>query len=70
MSRAMNGPYPGARPFRQEDREWFFGCAAEAATLAQSWQANRLTVAFGPGRQRKDFAPSGWSLSVNYGQTF
>ncbi len=44
----MNGPYPGTRPFRQEDKEWYFGCAAEASTLAHLWQANRLTVAFGP----------------------
>ena len=48
MTREADGPYPGARPFRQADQDRFFGRAAEAADLADLWQTNHLTMAVGP----------------------
>src|ERR1700677_2276505 len=48
MSRDAGRPYPGPRPFRQADRERFFGRATEAALLAEWWQHNNVTFAAGP----------------------
>lgn len=48
MSEAGERPYPGSRPFRETEQDRFFGRSADAATLAELWRANRLTVAVGP----------------------
>ena len=48
MNETGGRPYPGLRPFRQTDRDLFFGRSADVAGLAELWQANRLTVAIGP----------------------
>jgi hypothetical protein len=47
MSKTTGWPYPGSRPFRQADRDRFFGRATEAALLAERWQNNSLTFAVG-----------------------
>jgi len=47
MTRSVDQPYPGTRPFEHTDIDLFFGRAADAAALAQLWQANRLTLAVG-----------------------
>jgi tetratricopeptide (TPR) repeat protein len=44
----MNKPYPGTRPFREVDRDRFFGRAGQAAVLADLWQTNQLTIVDGP----------------------
>jgi tetratricopeptide (TPR) repeat protein len=41
-------PYPGARPFEQNDQDIFFGRSEDASELACLWLANSLTVAVGP----------------------
>lgn len=41
-------PYVGLRAFSQHDSELFFGRDRESRRLATLWQANRLTVLFGP----------------------
>jgi tetratricopeptide (TPR) repeat protein len=47
--RAIAGnPYPGLRAFRQEDQDVFFGRTTDAATVADLWTANRLTILTGP----------------------
>ena len=43
----MEEPYCGARPFRQTERDRFFGRVADASALAELWQVNRLTLALG-----------------------
>jgi tetratricopeptide (TPR) repeat protein len=43
----MGGPYPGARPFRQAERDRFFGRAPDSSALADRWRSNRLTVGVG-----------------------
>ncbi len=48
MTRSVDRPYPGARPFRHADSDRFFGRTAEAAALAESWRINRLVIAVGP----------------------
>ena len=53
MTKIRAQPYPGARPFRQADRDLFFGRADEAAALADLWQSNRLTIAHGPAASGK-----------------
>jgi tetratricopeptide (TPR) repeat protein len=40
-------PYVGARPFRPEDGNRFFGRSTESRDLAALWRANRLTVLYG-----------------------
>jgi len=46
-AKSVEAPYPGARPFRQNDRGRFFGRTSDAPALAELWQANRLTLAIG-----------------------
>src|ERR1022692_1984616 len=46
-TRSAERPYPGARPFERADRSRFFGRAAEAPTVANLWQDNRLTILHG-----------------------
>ncbi|MFB9884364.1 hypothetical protein ACFFMN_41175 [Planobispora siamensis] len=41
-------PYVGLRAFRREDGVKFFGRTREARELADLWQANRLTILYGP----------------------
>jgi tetratricopeptide (TPR) repeat protein len=53
MTKVTTRPYPGGRPFRQADRDLFFGRADEAAALADLWQSNRLTIAHGPAAAGK-----------------
>jgi tetratricopeptide (TPR) repeat protein len=48
MTKTGDPPYPGIRPFRPKDSSRFFGREAEAATLAELWRANSLTIAVGP----------------------
>jgi tetratricopeptide (TPR) repeat protein len=78
------GPYPGPRPFRQADREFFFGRADAADVLADWWRANSLTYAVGPaGRGKTSLLQAGvWPLltgrkltllpvgSLSFGVTF
>jgi tetratricopeptide (TPR) repeat protein len=47
-SSVVDRPYPGTRPFQQNDHDRFFGRAACAANLVELWRSNRLTIAFGP----------------------
>ena len=47
MSKTAGRPYPGTRPFRQADRDRFFGRADEATLLSEWWQNNTLTFAVG-----------------------
>ncbi len=48
MTRSVDRPFPGPRPFLRKDSKRFFGRTAEAAALTEMWRANRLTVASGP----------------------
>ena len=47
MTRSVEQPYPGVRPFQGADRHRFFGRSAEAAELAGKWRANRLVIMHG-----------------------
>ncbi|MFI7125493.1 hypothetical protein ACIBQ1_07345 [Nonomuraea sp. NPDC050153] len=42
------GPYPGSCVFRTEDRYRFFGRAEESHEVRKLWQAQRVTVLYGP----------------------
>jgi tetratricopeptide (TPR) repeat protein len=53
MTKITMRPYPGARPFRQADRDLFFGRTHEAAALADLWRGNNLTVAYGSSASGK-----------------
>lgn len=48
MSRLARDPYPGTRPFEQEDRDLFFGRSVEAEGIAELWLTNKLTIMTGP----------------------
>ena len=48
MTKTLAEPYPGTRPFRQDDQNRFFGREADTDHLVDLWQFNRLTVAAGP----------------------
>jgi tetratricopeptide (TPR) repeat protein len=48
MSRSADRPYPGPQPFRQVDRDRFYGRTTEAALLAEWWQHNNVTYVVGP----------------------
>lgn len=48
MGRYERDPYPGSRPFEQNDQDIFFGRSEDADELADLWLANSLTVAVGP----------------------
>src|ERR1022692_296932 len=48
MTRSIEQPYPGTRPFQRADRHRFYGRVAEAAELAELWRITRLTVVHGP----------------------
>jgi tetratricopeptide (TPR) repeat protein len=48
MSRLARDPYPGTRPFEQEDHDLFFGRSEEAGEIAGLWLTNKLTVMTGP----------------------
>ena len=48
MSRSFRDPYPGTRPFEQNDHDRFFGRSAETGALADLWLTNGLIVAAGP----------------------
>ena len=48
MGRYERVPYPGTRPFEQNDQDIFFGRSEDASELAGLWLANSLTVAVGP----------------------
>ncbi|GAA3135258.1 hypothetical protein GCM10010466_27610 [Planomonospora alba] len=45
---AAQEPYVGLRAFRREDSARFFGRARESHEVADLWQANRLTILYGP----------------------
>ncbi|WP_449065118.1 nSTAND1 domain-containing NTPase [Planomonospora algeriensis] len=45
---AAGEPYVGLRAFRREDGARFFGRARESHEVADLWQANRLTILYGP----------------------
>lgn len=47
-ARIARRPYPGTRPYRQTDRNRFFGRAADAVVVADWWRLNRLTYIVGP----------------------
>ncbi|MEV8632712.1 hypothetical protein AB0395_13735 [Streptosporangium sp. NPDC051023] len=47
-SEAADQPYVGLRAFRREDDSKFFGRARESHEVSDLWQANRLTVLYGP----------------------
>jgi len=53
MSKTAGRPYPGPQPFRQADRDRFFGRAGESAMLVEWWQNNRLTFAVGQAGRGK-----------------
>ncbi|MFF4617411.1 tetratricopeptide repeat protein [Nonomuraea jabiensis] len=42
------GPYPGSCVFRTEDRHRFFGRAEESGEVRKLWQAQQVTVLYGP----------------------
>jgi Flp pilus assembly protein TadD len=46
-------PYPGTRPFEENDQGIFFGRSEDASELACLWLANSLTVAVGPAASGK-----------------
>jgi tetratricopeptide (TPR) repeat protein len=48
MSRNGDGPYPGARAFRQNDHDRFFGRTEEAAAISRQWRTSSLTIVSGP----------------------
>jgi tetratricopeptide (TPR) repeat protein len=48
MTRTMDRPYPGARPFQRADCDLFFGRRLDTAVLANLWRRNSLTIASGP----------------------
>lgn len=48
MSEKTAAPYLGPRPFQLTESGRFFGRKEDAATLAELWQANHLTIAHGP----------------------
>jgi tetratricopeptide (TPR) repeat protein len=48
MSRHARGPYPGTRPFEQQDHDLFFGRSGEAEEIADLWLTNKLTIMTGP----------------------
>jgi tetratricopeptide (TPR) repeat protein len=48
MGRYERVPYPGTRPFEQNDQDMFFGRSEDASELARLWLTNSLTVAVGP----------------------
>src|SRR4051794_19351827 len=41
-------PYAGVRSYRQDESAKFFGREKEARQISDLWQANRLTVLYGP----------------------
>lgn len=43
-----DGPYVGLRPFRRDDSAKFFGRLRESHEVSDLWQANRLTILYGP----------------------
>jgi len=53
MSKTAGRPYPGSRPFRQADRDRFFGRTAEADLLAEWWKNNHLTFVVGQAGRGK-----------------
>ena len=42
------GPYIGLRPFKESERDLFFGRARESLEIARLWRARKLTVLYGP----------------------
>ena len=60
MTRSVDRPYPGARPFSVTESDRFFGRAAEAVHLAELWRSNRLTIIHGPaGSGKTSFLQAG-----------
>jgi tetratricopeptide (TPR) repeat protein len=53
MDKAANSPYPGPRPFGQEDQSRYFGRADEVVVLANLWEINRLTFVVGKAGRGK-----------------
>ena len=53
MKYGNEGPYPGRLPFRQADRDKFFGRADDARLLVEWWRTNRLTYAVAPAGRGK-----------------
>jgi Flp pilus assembly protein TadD len=51
--RIADKPYPGPQSFLERDHARFFGRAADAASLAELWRTNRLTIASGPAASGK-----------------
>jgi tetratricopeptide (TPR) repeat protein len=48
MTRSVEQPYQGTRPFLQTDSSRFFGRQRDAVALAESWRSKSLTVVVGP----------------------
>ncbi|MEV4255084.1 hypothetical protein AB0J52_18170, partial [Spirillospora sp. NPDC049652] len=46
--RPESNPYPGCRPFGEDERHRFFGRAKEARALADLWTHRPVTVLRGP----------------------
>ena len=43
-----SGPYPGLKPFSEEDSEFFFGRERDSEIIVANLRARRLTVLYGP----------------------
>lgn len=69
MTRSVDRPFPGSRPFAEADSDHFFGRSADAETLVGLWQVNRLTVASGPtGSGKTSLLLAGVLPLVRYGR--
>ena len=53
MAEITTRPYPGACPFQRADGDLFFGRPHETSALADLWQTNKLTIAYGPAASGK-----------------
>ncbi|GGS83959.1 hypothetical protein GCM10010156_48270 [Planobispora rosea] len=63
-------PYVGLRAFRREDSAKFFGRDRESHELADLWQANRLTILYGPsGAGKTSLIHAGVLPLLNPGMT-
>jgi len=71
MTRSVDRPYPGARPFSVTESDRFFGRAAEAVHLAELWRSNRLTIIHGPaGSGKTSFLQAGVLPLVEGGRAY
>ena len=53
MINSMDRPHLGSRPFDRHSQKFFCGRDSEAHLLAEWWQSNNLTFAFGPAGRGK-----------------